>query len=245
MTAPTYPPSPYPPMPPPQGRPATVTIASALLFVVAVAQVVFGILAFSALSKAGDVYDVAYSGTEFANLGSTVVAFAVVLVVLYLIIGIGLGLLGFFDLRGKQPARVITWIVSGLLMCCAVIVPQTAVVLITDFASAISGNATGTSRLPTQRELDALLDGSVPGWFDSLGVWFTLFALPALIAVVILLAVPPSNRFFRKPAAGWNPYQQPGYPGGYVPSGYGQPYPGAYPPPGAVPGGQPGPGQPG
>ncbi len=57
MTAPTYPPSPYPPMPPPHGRPATVTIASALLFVVAVVQVVYGILTFTALSKAGEVYD--------------------------------------------------------------------------------------------------------------------------------------------------------------------------------------------
>src|SRR4051794_7954119 len=104
VTVPTYPPSPYPvAAPPPQGRPATVTIASALLFVVAAVQVVYAILTFSALDKAGQIYEEEYSGTEFETLGGGIGAVSVLLIVLYLIIAIGMVLLGVFDLRGKQP----------------------------------------------------------------------------------------------------------------------------------------------
>ncbi|WIM96646.1 hypothetical protein ACTOB_000095 [Actinoplanes oblitus] len=229
MTVPTYPP-PYLGASPPHGRPTTVTISSVLLFVIAAAQVGYAFLTFSALNGAGDVYADEYSGTEFEDFGAGLTSLSVMTIVIYLIVAVGLTLLGIFNLRGKQPSRVITWVVAGLLTCCAVVVPYTSIVLVTQFATVAGENSTGTGQLPSQRELDARLADVVPGWFESAGVIFTLFTLGALIAVIILLAVPPSNRFFKKPVAGWGPYQ------------FGQPYAAGYGQPG---GGQPGFGQPG
>ncbi|GLW34029.1 hypothetical protein [Actinoplanes regularis] len=245
MTVPTYPPS-YPMAQPPPGRPATVTVASVLLFAVALIQLGYSILVFSVLDQAGEVYDTEYSGTELENVGTVIGGFAGIMIVLYLIIGIGMALLGIFNLRGSQPARVITWVLSGVLMCCTVFVPQTATGLVTSFASAFADVEGSGFGLPTQRELDARLVDVVPGWFGSIGVLVTLSGMLALIAVVILLALPPSNRFFRKPVAGgWSPYQQPGYPGGYPQPMYGQPYPGGFGQPGQSPFGQPPSGHPG
>ncbi|WP_203825367.1 hypothetical protein [Actinoplanes palleronii] len=236
MTVPTYS-APYPTAPPPH-RPITVTIASVLLFVVAAVQVVFAMIAFSTFDKAAPIYDDAYAGTDFESFGSALATLSVVMIILYGIIAVGMVILGVFNLRGKQPARVITWIFSGVLMCCSVVLPYMAVILITRFAEAVD-DGSGAQRLPTQRELDARLNDVVPGWFSSVAVLFTLFALASLIVVIILLSVPASNRFFRKQVAGWNPYQT-GYP---QQPAYGQPYPGPY---GQQPGAQdPGYGQPG
>ncbi|MEV6342164.1 hypothetical protein [Actinoplanes sp. NPDC051851] len=245
MTVPTYPAA-YPVQPPPPGRPTVVTISTYLLFGVAVIQIVSAIITFISISRAADVYTDSYQETSRGEI----LGYGVGVLVFYGIVAAGLVAVGFFNLRGKQASRVLTWILSGLMVCCGSVIQYAALAVVTALAAIAESSVTGT--VPTEEELNAQLSGVMPTWYQELGLGLGSVTFLALIAVIVLLAVPQSNAFFRGQAAGgWGPYG-PGYPTyphypaygqqGYGQPGYGQP---GYPPgqpgqPGAPAYGQPG-----
>src|SRR6185436_7231411 len=107
-----------------------------------------------------------------------------------------------------------------------------------------------TTGAPSQSEIQSRLNDALPSWYQPVTMTVTVIILIAILATIILLALPASNAFFRKqPAAqGWDPSVpyptyppagQPGYPPVGQPGYPGQPY---------GPAGQPGqsgqPGQP-
>ena len=246
VTVPSY------PAPAPRSRPTIVTVATYLLYFVAAVQLINAIIAFALAGRVSDAVRGAYTGTEAEG---TEAVFAVAFViggVINLLLGLGFGALAFLDGRGKNPARIVTWVIGGISLCClGVNLSGTALVGALDDGSTTGG--------VSQDELQQRIDSALPSWYGGVTTTLAVLALLAILATVILLALPAANEFFRKrPATAWDPampfppysgqpgYGQPPYPGQPYPGqpGYGPSYPGqpGYGP--SYPGQQGQPGQP-
>lgn len=237
VSVPTYPaPGPGYLGPAPRSRPTIVTVAAYLLYAVAVLQVINAIAAFATYSTLRDAIQNAYAGTELEGSEGLVAGVAVAGGVVNLLLGLGFVALGYFDSKGKNPARIVTWVVGGISLCCLGLgLGSNALV------GTVNTDTSGT----TSDEVQRRVNDALPGWYNGVTTTLSVLGLLVILAVVILLALPASNEYFRKPAAnGWNP-PYPGYPGGQ-PQGYpGGQYPAypAYPPQQGQPG-QPAPGLP-
>ncbi|WP_250032043.1 hypothetical protein [Paractinoplanes maris] len=234
MTVPSNPAPGYP-APGARPRPTIVTVAVYLLYVVAAIQVINALLTFSISGTLTDAVRDAYAGTEAAGAESFVTFIFIGGAVVNLLIGLGFAVLGYFDGRGKNPSRIVTWVIGGISLCCfGASLGSTALV------GSVGGDTTAGG--PSQDEVQRQLDAALPSWYTPATTTLSVLALLAILGTVILLALPAANEFFRKPsAAAWDPsVPYPQYPGGsgYGPGGYGQP---GYP---AQPGQSPYPQQP-
>ncbi|MFY1635231.1 hypothetical protein ACN27F_18470 [Solwaraspora sp. WMMB335] len=214
-------------------RPSTVTISSYLLYAVAAIQVISSVAGLSVLTVFDEVYTDAYGGTEYEAVATFTTITLVATAVLGLLVAAGLVILALLNNRGKNPARIVTWVLGGIFLCCS------GIGLIGGLAgNAMTGGASSTDPdLPDPTEVQAELEAALPGWFNPVNTVLGVIGLLALLAALILLALPPSNEFFRKPTAQW----EPPVPGGGYPAAPPMPggaYPG-YPPPPGAPGSQP------
>ncbi len=245
MTVPSYPAPGYP-APEARSRPTVVTVATYLLYVVAAVQVINALIAFANSGKMSDALKDVYAGTGAEGAESIVSFVFIGGGVINLVLGAGFAVLGFLDGRGKNPARIVTWVVGGISLCC--------------FGAGLGGTAlngavdTGdtTTGGPTADEVQQRLDAALPSWYTGATTTLAVVALFAVLGTIILLALPASNQFFRKPVAGWDPSAAyPPYPGGgypaqspYPQAPYGGPsYPGQGQPGQPAPGLPPYPGQ--
>jgi hypothetical protein len=257
VTDPSYPAPGYPANAA-RSRPTIVTVASSLLYLVAAIQVINAIATFATAGPIQDAVRDAYDGTASEGAEGVVAGIFIIGGVLNLVIGLGFAVLGYFDGRGKNVSRIITWVVGGISLCClGAGLGSNAFV-----GSMNAGSGNGG---PSQDELQQRINDALPGWYSPVTTTLTVIGLIVILAVVILLALPASNEFFRKPAAGgWDPNvpypQYPGSPypgqpqGGYGPAAYpaypgpqgqpGQPAPGLPPYPGQPQSGPPQSGQP-
>lgn len=230
MTAPSY------PAPVPRSRPTIVTVASYLLYIVAVLEVINALLGFTTLGTVTEAVEDIYAGTEVADSAESItIAGFVIGSVINLLLAAGFAVLGLFNGKGKNVSRIITWVIGGISLCCV--------------GAGLGGNALsgamgggGTTGGPSQTEVQQRLEDALPSWYTPLTTVTAVVVLLAILGALILLALPAANEFFRKPAPGFDPSQP--YPAYPYP---GQPYPGQaqppYPPPGQF--GQQGqPGQP-
>jgi hypothetical protein len=230
----------YAQQPSPRSRPTTVTIASYLLYVTAAVGLISAVLALSEVGTISDVYKSAYAGTANDGTEAVVVGSAVIGAVINILFAAGLAILAIFNNRGRQGARITTWVIGGISLCCSG--SGVAGSALTSSINLDSGN--GPSASEVQRQLSAAL----PSWYTAVTVLLAVLSLLAMLGAIILLALPASNAFFRRTPAGFDPSmaygQQPPYPGQYPG------YPGSAPPypqyPGSAPPypGQPNPGQP-
>ncbi|MBU2670068.1 hypothetical protein KOI35_41840 [Actinoplanes bogorensis] len=205
-----------------------MSVASYLLYAVAVIQVINAILTFSISSDLSAAVRDAYAGTEAEGADSIVSIAFIGGAVINLLLGVGFAVLGYFDSRGKNAARIVTWVIGGISLCCLGInLGGTALV------GGVNGGST-TSGAPSSDEVERRINEAMPSWFTPATTTLAAVGLIAILAAVILLALPASNDFFRKPAAAgaWDPSMP--YPGPY--SGQQPPYPGQQPP---YPGQQP------
>lgn len=211
----------YPAAPAPaqRVRPSTVTISSWLLYLVAAVQVVSAIATFAGIGQIREIYTDAYAGTDMEGVGETTVTIGIIGgSVVALLLAVGLVVLAIFNNKGKNASRITTWVIAGIGVCCTGLGAA---------GSAFTGSmgSTGGANVPDPAEVQERVNEAVP-WLEPSQMITNVIALLALLAVIILLALPPSNDFFRKPAQQWEP-PTPG--GGY------QAYP-AYPQaPGAPP----------
>ncbi len=211
----TYQPPPlveYPPEKPPRGpRPGAVTASSALLFLVMLVLVVDAIIGIAMSGRIVDVTrrvmageeggDVVVSITRATSIASSVVA---------ILVAVGLGVLAWLNLRGSNVSRIITWSLGGLYLVCGVCgLVQTAT------------GPFGSGGTNQQVRLQQQLEDALPTWYAPVGLALTLLAVIFVILVIVLLALPASNRYFRPQA------QAPQYPQGQHPQGQ---YPQAPPP---------------
>ncbi len=177
-------------------RPLVVTAAAYVLCLVAAALVVNAIgawaiagriggaarRAWAAAPKDADKYAGAYHG------GLTVAG------VVFVLIGAVLVVLAVFLLRGANLARIVTWVVAGVLaLCCGCL---TAGQLLGGTGTAVTGGNTMVDGVDAVKANQQITD-AFPGWFGGLFITLLVLGLPGLIASIVLLSLPASGRYFR------------------------------------------------
>ncbi|MEU1808152.1 hypothetical protein O7622_05020 [Micromonospora sp. WMMD1076] len=222
-----------------RARPGVVAGSSYLLLLFAITQVISLIVTITVSGRLRQGFERAFEGTasNSQDVGTVAVAFTIGSAALLVVLALGLVILSLFNNRGNNGTRITTWVLGGILVCCL------GGSMISGAAGVAGGGASGSS--PSSEELRRSIEESLPSWYTPVNLLLGLVALLALLAALILLALPKANEFFRKPKAGW----EPPVPGGAYPaypSHPGQPgdpaYP-SYPPapgtPPSTPGGQP------
>jgi len=196
-------------------RPAVVTYAVYLLYALAALQVITAIVQFSTLGTYSDIMKKAFAKTTGGDTAATVTTAALAVgAVVSLLFAVGYVVLAMLDGRGKQPARIITWVLLGLSLCCG------GYGLISNAAGgSFMGNSRSTEGAPTSSELQQLIKDGLPGWYRPVTLLVGILGLLIAIAVIILLAMPAANPFFRKQA---RPTWEPPMPGAAWPQS-GQP----------------------
>jgi hypothetical protein len=197
--------APPPPAPAPRKRPATVTIAGLLMLVVLVVSVVYLVTSLAVLGSMSDAFEQAYAGTELEDAAGFLAAFTLIAGAVYLLFGVALGILTIFNNQGRNGARITTWVVGGIGLCCGGL--SLIGTAIGDFTA---GMGAEDPDLPDNEEIVAILEEHVPGWYDPVIMTSTVVGVLALATALLLLALPPSNEFFRKPEPQFEP--PPGYP---------------------------------
>ena len=225
--------------PPRRPRPGVVSGSRTLLYVAAALVLAYaGLTVFTGLELRGVT---APQGTpEEQQAAETISTVTVVIeAAIQVLLAGGFAVLAVLTGQGKQPARVVTWVLGGMtVLCCG---------------CGLIGNAF-MDQLLTQmgggENLVEEINAALPGWVGPVTVVLSLSIVLALGAAVILLALPAANDFFRAEQEVWVAPTYPtdsgmgGYPGSSsypgFPSYPGSPgYPPEAPPGGQTPGGQP------
>lgn len=227
----------YPGMPAPRSRPTVVTVSSYLFFLAAAASLVGSLLSLITIGTVRDVYTELYDDTASAGMENFLVGATVVSVVINIVFAVALAILPIYNNRGKQAARITTWVVGGIFLCC------NGVGLLGNAATSGMNLDTGNTGAPSAEELESRLSAELPGWFTPISMLLMVLLVLALLGALILLALPAANAYFRKPQPAWDPLAPyPGYPGQQPPYPGQSPYPtypGQQPPPYPAPGGAP------
>jgi hypothetical protein len=182
---------------PARPRPATVTAAAAIMIFMGVAGLVYAVVGLAAVGGVVDRFRDAAQATGASQSdidGLAGVAWGTVIAgaVLSVLFAVLLVTLGVGNLRGRNGARVATWIVSGLGLfcgCCGLL----AVIS----QSALSWNISTDDQ--TQDLTQALTD-SYPGWWIGLSGVVTAGQALGYLLVALLLALPASHPYFRRTA---------------------------------------------
>jgi hypothetical protein len=203
------PPSGYlvPPAPGANPRPGTVTVSSLLIYVSAVALLIsaaVSVYTFAAMPSGylEDAYrDAGLDRTLAESTAVITQASIYVVAVLYALLAVFFVVLGLLVNKGKQWARITTWVLGGIGLCCIGFGLM--------FQSVGGGFNTGTANGIDQDLLNERMLAAQPSWATTVGTGLSVVLLLSMLAAIILLALPPSNAFFRKPAPVWTP---PAYP---------------------------------
>ncbi|WP_204296645.1 hypothetical protein [Actinoplanes campanulatus] len=199
-------------------------------------QLLSAVLVVSMIGTVTEAYQDAMDAEDFPAEISTFIGIVLVVTAgFYLLIAVGLVVLAIFNNRGKNGARITTWVIAGLGLCCNSL----------GLGGTVAGTAIGgTAPSTEQAQIEADVAAAMPGWYDAISLLTSVITVLALLGAIILLALPPSNAFFRRPVP-WNPAMPygpypslPGQPGFPVQPGYphqaghpAQPQPGFYPQP--------------
>jgi hypothetical protein len=229
----------YPGTPAPRARPTVVTTSSYLLYFAAAVSIVSAVLSLTTIGTIRRVYTDLYANTAGDGTESVIVAASVIGVVINILFAAGLAILAIFNNRGRQGARISTWVVGGIFLCC------NGFGLLGNAATSGMNLDTGSNSGPSASVVEDRLSAELPGWFTPLSTTMTVLVVLALLGAVILLALPAANAYFRKPQVAWDPLNPyPGYPG--QPAAYpGYPAQSPYPTYPGQPGQPSYPGQPG
>jgi hypothetical protein len=193
-------------------RPATVKIASTLLIVLGVVELArVGITLYEWQLTKEVFRDLISDPTKQSNALTALTAVTLVGVALTVIIGVGMVMVGVFTGRGKQAARVLAWVIGGLVLLCTGLSLAGGL-----FSSGTSSTQQADPDLPSPEELTKALQAKSPGWLTPVSQVVGLVAVLGMIVVVVMLALPASNEYFRKPVPVFIP-------------------PTEWPPPGAMP----------
>ncbi len=197
-----YPPqSPYGQMPPNAGpapsrtRPTTVTAAVGFMILAVLLMLVSVAVSIVVISTLSSKFDDMAGQTGGANFGTIFKITQVVTIVLYLLVSVTIMLLAVGNLRGRNGTRIASWVISGLFALCGLC-----------GSLSVFGTGMGTSSVDTY----ALM----PSWYKPVSLSLAVLMMLAHIGVIILLALPKSNAFFRKQPAGQPQMPDPGYPAG-------------------------------
>jgi hypothetical protein len=208
----------------PKKRPGVVTAASSLLYFCAAVLVVTAVLSILQYGKTKEIAEEVFKDTPGAENAGSIVAISLIAGgVFYLLLAVGILVLGLLVRKGKQPARIITWVIAGLGVLCL------------GCGLASSGLTSSIGSTPESKELQDRLAADIPAWQTAVSTTLNILSVLALVAVIILLALPASNDYFRKEQEVWVPpttfpQDMSGIPPLPPPPGSQPPYPGQYPP---------------
>jgi hypothetical protein len=216
-------------------RPAVVTAASGLLYAAGAIHLAVVVLAFLTFPVVQEVVDRHPDTPEAGNVATTYRITTIVTIAILILMAAGAFAVAALLPRGRNPARIVAWVLGGIVVLCNVC----GFVLNAASSSLASLGPTDNVSADIQREI---LD-SVPTGQAVANAALTILLILVYAVAMILLALRPSNEFFRKEMEVWTP---PTYPGGDYPPApgqfdqYGQPPapPGQnpqYPPPGQYP----------
>jgi hypothetical protein len=183
-------------VPPAKARPGVVTVAVGLLYLLAALQA----LTFGASFAQYSAFQEVLADESFAQADRDLLRTAMLLgtgiaAVLSIAFITAYVVLGVFVRRGKQPARVVTWVVVGLELLCT-----------TCAAGRSNVGAASSGSQNIDPELRSRFDELSPGWHETLMSVRNVVAFVALVAIAILLSLPAAHDFFRKDElAGWSP----------------------------------------
>jgi hypothetical protein len=192
-------------------RPGIVTLAGALLIVGAAVLVIRSLLPLPYLSDAADAARAAYANSTDPNVTPDRIAQLTKIstiggAALYVVAGVGLVVLALLDLRGRNVARIITWVLGGLgVLCCG----------LGSIAGLAGGSlAVGNSKatgVDTKEAAKQIMD-AYPNWYQPVIVVLTVVMILALAVALILLLLPAANAYFRKDAGTGPVLVEPPYP---------------------------------
>jgi hypothetical protein len=185
-------------------RPNTVTVAGYLLFLVAVMNAVSAIVTLStfgtqarasiaavreAQAKANPPSTTDPTSFVHAALGASI-GIAFLVAVLFAVIGM-------FVLRGSQGWRITAWVLTGLGVLCSGL----------GVGGGLLGAASSSKASATTIDL--------PSWITTVSRGISIIDLIAFIAIIVLLALPRSNPYFKRAQLVEPPLPYPGqaYPG--------------------------------
>lgn len=177
-------------------RPATVTIASVLVLVTALCSLVYLIASVASVGPMGDAFEEIFAGTEVEGTAASVAsAFLIAPGAVYFLFGITLAILTIFNNQGRNGTRIATWVVGGIGACCG---GGQLLNLALQDATAANFQSEGVEDVPSQEEMTRIINEHIPTWYEPTLLTTTVIGVLALGAALILLALPPSNEFFRR-----------------------------------------------
>ncbi|SCG46894.1 hypothetical protein [Micromonospora halophytica] len=179
----------------PTRRPAVVTLAAAVLALMALGALVYAVATLLALGGTVDRFRAAAADTvagadDVDGVVALVRAGAIVSAVLTVLVGVLLVGLATGLLAGRRGARVATWVVGGLGLlagCCtgALLLGQRA----TPLETGIDANLLG------------LLGEAYPSWWLPVNAGVSVAQMLGYLVVAVLLALPAANGWFaRRPS---------------------------------------------
>ena len=188
-------------------RPGTVSLASTLLYLMALLSLVSAGLAiyqatFMTKEKLLTIFREGGYATDQAEQAALIApaviygtaAFAVLLAIAYTILAVFVG-------RGKQWARITTWVVVGLFGICCGLAGVAG-------AASNAGGGFGNMGAPSGIDQEKITEETaalVPSWVSPVSTVLGIISLLAAITIVVLLLLPPSNPYFRKQEPVWTP----------------------------------------
>lgn len=205
----TPPPSGYlvPAAPGSSPRPATVSVSALLLYVISAVLLIsaaISVYTFASMPE-GLIEDIYRDAGMDANLAETSATAAMIGsyigAALYVVLAVFFVVLGLFVNKGKQWARITTWVLTGIGLCCIGIG-----LAFQGVGSSFGSSGTGGI---DQAEVTERMAEVMPAWSTAANTVLSVVLLLSMLAVIIMLALPPSNAYFRKPAPEWTP---PAYP---------------------------------
>lgn len=139
----------------------------------------------------------AMSPAELDTLMSLTQMMAIGAAVVGLLFAVAIGILGYFNLKGRNGARITTWVLAGIGLACGVC---------SGFAAPFSNaDVTVSGDEMTQQINDAMAAVQVPAWQNTTSILLLVVSTILYLLVIVLLAVPASNDYFRKLPGGQPP----------------------------------------
>src|SRR5262249_17731210 len=156
-------------------------------------QVLYATVTLSQLGVTKEAYQKVFAGTSMKGAEDMLVAITAARTVgVGLLFAVGYVVLGILDGRGKNPARIVTWVGAGLSICCSGGSLLSTAVGFTGFGG-------GSGKGPSRKEIQRALRDAWPGWYQPLLTTIGVISVAALVTAVILLALPAAGEFFRRP----------------------------------------------
>lgn len=170
--------------------PGTVNTAAYIqfaIFALALLGLIFGLMysqdaidaAVASLKDQGakqDLIDAYEQSGSFSSIGQIV---GLVLAAVYAVLGV-------FNRRGVNGARITTWVLSGVFLLCGAA------------TFALSGVGGGTTDGVDMDKVTTAMSDAVPAWYNAFGMVSGIAQIIGYLVVIVLLALPASGEFFRK-----------------------------------------------